>query len=139
MAQTQRHGHHPPEVGGRFRQAHPHVGGWRKTVSYRTHPAVSVQRGDKAAGTGECLRHTSIIQRMTSIGVQSNPAAPTDSDYLNGSLVSPGYLPFFVNWRAWLEHSTHLVQETKGFRGCHQVPGEEAALGLCPRYRPALH
>lgn len=36
---------------------------------------------------------------------------------MNGSRVSPGYLPFLFNWQAWLEHSIGLLQEANGIRG----------------------
>lgn len=36
---------------------------------------------------------------------------------MNGSRVSPGYLPFLFNWQASLEHSIGLLQEANSIRG----------------------
>lgn len=74
------------------------------------------------------------------MGGQFPPHVPTDSDYLNGSLVSFGYLPFFVQLAALAGTFYRSTTEDKQQPvGSVKFPKEAAALGLCPGPQPALH
>ena len=74
--------------------------------------------GHEAARAAEQLCPISIIQRMPLIGGGGGSTLQQPgSDYVNGSRVSPGYLPFLFNWQAWLEHSIGLLQEANSIRG----------------------